>query len=166
MHNGTMIRDPFPDSPELYLQVLAAMALMRASQRLGMWPYALLALPGTIAHEFAHYLVARVLGAPASFPSLLPERSEHGWRLGSVAFRAGWLRSVPIVLAPFLLLPLALAWAIAFLPTATWPLRLLHLWLVAALAYAAFPSRADWRIALPALAIAALVALIIFLLAR
>ena len=128
-----------------------------------MWPYALLALPGTVAHEFAHFLVALVLGASPSFPSLLPERSERGWRLGSVAFRAGLLRSVPIVLAPLALLPIALAWAVVFLPTATWPMRLLHLWLIAALAYASLPSRADLRIALPAFAIAAAVLLVILL---
>ena len=147
-------------------QVAGALVLLRASTRLGMWPYALLALPGTLAHELSHYAVALVLGASPSFPSLLPARSEHGWRLGSVAVRAGWLRSVPIVLAPLLLLPVALAWAIAFLPTAAWPMRLLHLWLIAALAYAALPSRADWRIALPALSVFALAAVLMFLLGR
>lgn len=137
------------------LQLAAVFALLRASTRLGMWPYALLAMPGTLAHELSHYSIALVLGASPSFPSLLPERSERGWRLGSVAFRAGLLRSVPIVLAPLLLLPLALAWAATFLPAAPWPLRLLHLWLVAALLSAGLPSRADLRIALPALAILA-----------
>lgn len=149
-----------------WAQLATAFVLLRASTRLGMWPYAVLALPGTLAHELAHYLVALALGASPSFPSLLPERSERGWRLGSVAFRAGLLRSVPIVLAPIALLPLALAWAVAFLPTAPWPLRLLHLWLVAALAYASLPSRADLRIALPAFAIAAVAALVAFLLLR
>jgi hypothetical protein len=147
-------------------QLAGMLVALRASTRLGMWPYALLALPGTLAHELSHYTVALALGASPAFPSLLPERSERGWRLGSVSFRAGLLRSLPIVLAPLVLLPLALAWAIAFLPTASWPLRLLHLWLVAALAYASLPSRADLRIALPALTIVALAGLAVFLLGR
>ena len=146
-------------------QLAGMLVLLRASTHLGMWSYALLALPGTVAHEFAHFLVALVLGASPSFPSLLPQRSERGWRLGSVSFRAGLLRSVPIVLAPLALLPIALACAVVFLPTAPWPLRLLHLWLVAALAYASLPSRADLRIALPAFALAG-AALIAFLLLR
>ena len=148
-----------------YIQLGVVFLLLRASMRLGMWPYALLALPGTVAHELSHYTVALLLGASPSFPSLLPERSERGWRLGSVAFRAGLLRSVPIVLAPLALLPIALAWAVVFLPAAPWPMRLLHLWLISALAYASLPSRADLRIALPAVAIAA-VALLAFLLLR
>ena len=44
-------------------------------------------------------LVALLLFAKPQFPSLIPQRMEHGWRLGSVAFRAGWLRSLPIFLA-------------------------------------------------------------------
>lgn len=146
-------------------QLAGMLVLLRASTHLGMWSYALLALPGTVAHELAHFVVALLLGASPSFPSLLPQRSERGWRLGSVAFRAGLLRSVPIVLAPLALLPIALAWAVAVLPTAPWPVRLLHLWLIAALAYASLPSRADLRIALPAFALAAAV-LFAFLLLR
>lgn len=125
-----------------------------------MWTYALLALPGTFAHESAHFLVALVLGAQPQFPSLIPQRSEHGWRLGSVRFRAGLLRSLPIVLAPLLLLPLGLAWALYFFaPAGTWPLQMFHLWLVASLLTASLPSSADLRIALPALGLALIAAL-------
>lgn len=135
------------------LLVLGALLLLRASSRLGMWPYALLALPGTIAHEFAHWLVALVLGARPRFPALLPQRTPHGWRLGSVTFRAGMFRAVPIVLAPLLLFPLAWWWTLAFVAPADWPLRALHAWLAATFLSASLPSSADWRIALPALAI-------------
>jgi hypothetical protein len=146
-------------SPLDYGLVLGAFLLLRISSRLGMWPYALLALPGTLAHELAHYLTALVLFAKPSFPSLLPTRTEHGWRLGSVRFRAGLLRSVPISLAPLMLLPLALVWSAVFLAPATWPWITLHAWLVATFLSACLPSRADFRIALPALALIAAIVL-------
>jgi len=143
-------------SPSDWGMVLGAFVLIRASSLLGMWPYALIALPGTLAHELAHFLFALVLAAKPSFPSLVPKRSEHGWRLGSVAFRAGIVRSVPIALAPLALLPLALAYGVALLAPATWPLAALHAWIVAALLSACLPSRADFRIAIPALLLVAL----------
>ena len=127
--------------------------LIRLAQRLGRWTYALLALPGTFAHELAHYLVATVLLAKPSFPSLIPQRQEHGWRLGSVAFRAGWLRSLPIALAPFALLPLALWWAVAWMQPALGVMYFVQAWIVAALVSASLPSAADFRIALPALGV-------------
>jgi hypothetical protein len=138
--------------------VFAAFVLIRASSLLGMWAYALLALPGTLAHELAHFLVALALAAKPSFPSLVPKRSEHGWRLGSVSFRAGLLRSVPIALAPIALLPLALAYGVTFMAPAAWPLAVLHAWIMAALFSACLPSRADFRIAIPALLLAVLAA--------
>lgn len=138
--------------------VLGAFVLIRASSLLGMWAYALIALPGTLAHELAHFLVALVLAAKPSFPSLAPRRSEHGWRLGSVTFRAGLIRSVPIALAPIVLLPLALFYGVTFLASAACPLSLLHAWIMAALLSACLPSRADFRIAIPALLLASLAA--------
>jgi hypothetical protein len=143
---------PWP-TPEALLPVAIAFALIRLSGRFGMWAYALAALPGTMAHEFAHWLVALVLGAQPQFPRLLPERTVHGWRLGSVRFRPGMFRAVPIVLAPFALLPLAWWWTLAFVTPADWPWRALHAWIAASLLSASLPSRADFRIALPALAI-------------
>src|SRR5215468_7831197 len=93
-------------SPVDVVSVLAALAIIALSKRSGMWFYAIAALPGTLAHESAHFLVALLLGARPAFPSLVPVRSERGWRLGSVSFRAGKLRAGPIALAPFALLPL------------------------------------------------------------
>jgi hypothetical protein len=143
-------------SPSDWALAAGAFVLIRASSRLGMWPYALIAFPGTLAHELAHYLVAKLLAAKPSFPSLVPQRSEHGWRLGSVGFRAGWLRSVPIALAPLALLPLGLVYGVLFLAPASWPMTALHAWIMAALLSASLPSRADFRIAIPALLVAAL----------
>ena len=159
MHNMRMIRDVFPESPEFYLPVIAALVLMRLSHRLGMWPYAMLALPGTIAHEFAHYLVALVLRASPSFPTLLPQSTAHGWRLGSVTFRAGFVRALPIALAPTVLLPLALWWMATFMAPTTGGVHYLHAWVAAALVSASLPSSADFKLALPALAVIAVAAL-------
>jgi hypothetical protein len=136
--------------------VLGLLLLIRLASRLGMWTYALLALPGTLAHELAHYLVALLLLAKPQFPSLIPQRMEHGWRMGSVAFRAGWLRSLPIALAPFALLPLALWWAVTWMQPAVGVVYFVQAWIVAALVSASLPSAADFRIALPALGLVAL----------
>lgn len=133
--------------------VLVTMLLIRMCRHAGMWIYALIALPGTFAHELAHYIVAWVLAARPSFPSLVPVRSARGWRLGSVAFRVGRLRAMPIALAPLVLAPLALWWAAALLHPASWPLYGLHVWIVAALLSASLPSATDLKLALPALAI-------------
>jgi hypothetical protein len=144
----------------------AALALIRACHRLGMWPYALIALPGTLAHELAHYLTALLLFAKPAFPSLVPQRTSHGWRLGSVTFRAGIFRAVPIALAPLLLAPLALAWAAGLMAPASGAVYFLHAWVVGALVSACLPSSADFRIAVPALVVIGAVAGLLWLVAR
>lgn len=146
--------------------VCVAFVLIRASSLFGMWAYALIALPGTLAHELAHFLTALALAAKPSFPSLIPKRSGYGWRLGSVGFRAGIVRSVPIALAPLALFPLALVYGVMFLAPAAWPLVCLHAWIMAALLSAALPSRADFRIAVPALLLAAAAAALAWYLLR
>ena len=146
-------------SPADLWLVAGSLLLLRASSRLGMWPYALLAMPGTLAHELAHYLVALVLLAKPSFPSLIPQRTLHGWRLGSVTFRAGVVRALPIALAPFALLPLALWWGATWMAPSAGALTFVHAWIVAALVSASLPSSADFKIALPALAVLAVAAL-------
>src|SRR5690349_19261760 len=80
--------------------VLGAMLIIRACRHAGIWIYAMVALPGTLAHELAHFVVAFVLGAQPSLPSVRPIRTERGWRLGSVTFRVGYARALPIALAP------------------------------------------------------------------
>jgi len=141
------------------LIVLAMLAIMRLASRLGMWAYAAIALPGTFAHEMAHYLVALLLFAKPDFPSLVPQRTLHGWRLGSVTFRAGIARALPIALAPFALMPLALWWAATLMAPAEGALYFMHAWIVAALVSASLPSSADFKLALPALAVLAVAAL-------
>jgi hypothetical protein len=141
--------------------ILVAMLIIRVSRYAGMWIYALMALPGTVAHELAHFIVAWILGAQPSFPALVPTRTQHGWQLGSVAFRVGHVRAVPIALAPLVLAPLALWWAGWFLHGATLPLYGLHIWMIAALLTASLPSKTDVKLALPALTILLVVGLVL-----
>lgn len=136
--------------------IAALMLAQRASMRIGIWPYALLALPGTFAHELAHYLVALLLRAQPRFPRLWPERDGHRWRLGSVSFIAPWWRAMPIAIAPIALLPLSLWWASTLTSPSAGIGFWLHAWIAASLAAASLPSRTDLRLALPALAVIAL----------
>jgi hypothetical protein len=130
--------------------------------RLGMWAYCLLVLPGTLAHELTHWGVALLLRARPSLPSLIPSRTSDGWRLGSVTFHAGPLRAVPIAVAPLVLAPLSLIWASSVLPGAEVDSQyLLHAWGASTALGAAMPSRQDWRLAAPALGLAA-VALVLW----
>lgn len=112
--------------------------------------YALLALPGTFLHELSHWLVAGLLGGQPSSLSIVPVRTERGWRLGSVGIRrVRWFNALPIGCAPLLLAPLAL---IAVDQAARW--RVDHwahwagLYVAAAAGIACLPSLADWKIVL------------------
>jgi len=63
-------------------------------------------LPGTIAHEFMHFIVGVIFNAkPVGF-SLIPKKTEGGYTLGSVYFsNINLLNAVPVSMAPFLLIP-------------------------------------------------------------
>jgi hypothetical protein len=144
--------------------VLAILLAEQVAARLGMWWYALATMPGTIAHESAHYVVALALNARPDLPRILPQETEHGWRMGSVTFRAGLWRALPIALAPFALAPLSLWYAAHFLPGAPhvgW--FALHAWVSGTMLSASLPSRADWRLALPALAFLGLTFVLLWL---
>ncbi len=83
---------------------LVAIQLARRSALL----HALLVLPGTLLHELAHWIIATLLGGQPTSLSVVPGRTEHGWRLGSVGIaRVRWFNALPIGLAPLLLAPIA-----------------------------------------------------------
>jgi hypothetical protein len=141
-----------------WLAVVAVLAMQRVARRFGLWAYAAFALPGTLAHELAHYVVALLLAADPRLPRLWPQRVEQGWRLGSVAFRAPWWRAGPIAMAPLLLMPASLAWVMTFLADARGGWLALHAWVAGTLLSAALPSRTDLRIAARFLALVVVVA--------
>lgn len=164
----------FPDlSPRLAdvpIQAWAAVAgvvlLQRLLRRAGLWAYALFALPGTAAHELAHWLVAGLTGARPGRPRLWPVRDGGTWRLGSVAFQPAWWRTAPIAMAPLLLLPLAVAWTVHFVAPADGAALALHAWVAGTLAGAALPSRTDLRLAAPGLSVIALLVALAFAVSR
>ena len=113
-----------------------------------MWRVALLSLPGTFAHELAHFLVGLVLRARPHGFSIWPRQDGRGWRLGSVSFgNIGLLNGAWVALAPLLLLPLAWLCLIhVLLPLwadRQWGWWLLAGYLTATALFAALPSFQD-----------------------
>jgi hypothetical protein len=134
------------------IAIVAALAGVGASKRMGLWAYAILSLPGTFAHELAHFIVAGLLFARPSALTVVPLKTDRGWRLGAVTFRAGPIRALPIALAPIALLPAAGLWAYRFLmgqPVDVW--YVINVWIVSTLLAQCLPSVVDLRLAAPGL---------------
>lgn len=108
----------------------------------------LLLLPGTAAHELAHYFVALALrGAPRA-PDLVPRReSAQHWRMGEVRFEPALVRTAAVALAPLYLVPLA-AWGFWQLAPG-WPASAQGAagYAFGLCAWAVWPSRTDWALA-------------------
>ena len=127
--------------------VAVSLVLLHLSRR---WVllYALLAWPGTLLHELSHWLVALVLGGQPASLSIVPVRTERGWRLGAVGIRRvrGW-NALPIGCAPLLLAPLAV---FAFVharrvDASSWVHGAL-LYVATSAAVSCLPSLADWKL--------------------
>lgn len=107
-----------------------------------------LAWPGTVIHEFMHWIVGLVLLANPSKFSVIPKPpTDEGQVLGYVRFEnVGWWNSLPIGLAPLISVPVALymAGTMHFAWTVT---SVLGIWILASAIAQAWPSRQDWRIA-------------------
>ena len=125
-------------------------ALLRAV-RASMWRVALLALPGTVAHELAHLVVGYLLRARPDGFSVWPRARGNAWMLGAVSFRnVGLLNGALVALAPLLLLPVAwLSLIQVLLPLWTkdlWGWWLLAGYLTATALFAALPSIQDIKL--------------------
>jgi len=125
-------------------------ALLRGARR-SMWRVALLALPGTFAHELLHFVVGLLLQAEPHGLSVWPRRDGHAWVLGAVSFRnIGLLNGAWVALAPVLLLPVAwLSLIHVLLPLwvmGQWGWWLLAGYLTATALFAALPSIQDIRL--------------------
>lgn len=120
------------------------------SARGSMWGLALLALPGTVAHELSHLVVGFLLMAqPVGF-SVWPKGSGRNWMLGSVTFRRiNMFNGGAVALAPLLFLPLAWYGLIRLAA----PLWVHHQWgwwfgagyLISTILFAAIPSLQDLK---------------------
>jgi len=130
--------------------VLIFYALLRGARN-SMWRIALLSLPGTIAHELAHFVVGAVLLAKPRGFSIWPTAQGRTWRLGSVSFgNIGLLNGALVALAPLLLLPIAwLCLVHVLLPLWNdnqWGWWLLAGYLAATALFAALPSFQDIKL--------------------
>ncbi len=142
-----------PNTDHFLIGAVLAFDLV-AAPRLGMWMYSLFSLPGTVAHELCHWLAALVLGAKPKFPNIIPKRDGDAWRLGSVQFVPNLLTVIPIALAPCLLLPLGIWYAVFVMTSAMGWWYLAHVWIASTFLVASLPSRQDWKVAMPAIACA------------
>lgn len=136
------------------LAILAVVAISKLAQWWGMLPYAIFALPGTALHEAAHWITAKALFASPTFPSLIPNRTEGYWRLGSVNCAATWLNVVPIAMAPFALIPLSFIYAAYVMHQQQGWSYALSAWITGTALQAGFPSSQDWKVAAPVLCVA------------
>jgi hypothetical protein len=113
------------------------------------WLFILCVLPGTIAHELAHWTMAKLCGGQPQPPSFRPFTEGRRWTLGHVVIRnPRWYNLPQIALAPLLLLPLAaLAYRhwLRFYPLSDWR-HWLGLYLVAVLLRSALPSPEDMHL--------------------
>jgi hypothetical protein len=130
--------------------VLIFYALLRGLRN-SMWRIALLSLPGTIAHELAHFVVGMLLLAKPRGVSIWPKAHGDAWRLGSVSFgNIGLLNGAFVALAPLLLLPIAWLCVVhVLLPLwndSQWGLWLLAGYLAATALFAALPSFQDIKL--------------------
>lgn len=130
-------------------------ALLRGS-RDAMWRIALLSLPGTIAHELAHFIVGFLLHAQPHGFSIWPRARGRAWTLGSVSFRnIGLLNGAFVALAPLLLLPIAWLCLIHVLVPlwieGQWGWWLLAGYLAATALFAALPSFQDIKLGGPSI---------------
>lgn len=135
-----------------YLCPAAMIALLLARWGRANLAFALVALPGTIAHELLHFIVGFLTLARPVRLSLWPHRAADGsYVFGAVVFaNVRWWNAAPASLAPLL--------GFAIAPVVAW-LRVRHgfhpsawdamLWLcLAQLLMAAWPSSVDWRLSL------------------
>lgn len=94
-------------------QILTLFWLLTNSERAAYYTYAILLLPGTVVHEVSHWLVARLLGVPASRPSIRPQVRGDNVVLGYVQvaqtdpIRQSLIGAAPIVVGSVLIVWIA-----------------------------------------------------------
>jgi hypothetical protein len=131
----------------LVFLIAAGLTFVVAHSIRASWTLFAFVMPGTIAHELAHYLTAILtLSHPAPI-SLLPERMGQSWVLGSVVFKAGWFSGGVVALAPLYLLPLCAWWLYDLGADSSLGTAAGCGYLAALCLQGAWPSPQDWRVA-------------------
>ena len=147
------------------LMALVTLALVHCS--LHPTVFALVAWPGTLAHEFAHWTLGALLGGKPESMTLWPKSMGNGrWQLGGVSFTnlkwwsAPWTAMAPMLLAP-LSLVLAYTWAYPYWVRGDLLAAAVSLYVCATILQASWPSAKDFEVALPGLVvIGAIVAIV------
>lgn len=102
--------------------------------------------PGTLLHEFAHYLVAHLMGGRPEPMDLVPRKENNRWTLGSVSFYPNWKNGAFVALAPLSLFPLGVVfWQLGLSEELGWQFS--YAYLAGCCLISALPSREDWMIA-------------------
>lgn len=133
--------------------ILAAIVLLLRWAQMGIGLFALIAWPGTVAHEACHAAVGLILGAKPRGFTVWPTRIGGGrWRLGSVSFaNITWWNAAPTALAPLLLAPAAVwllrTWALDGFFTDGPVYGAGRAFMCAILLQAAWPSLQDFKVA-------------------
>lgn len=83
-----------------------------------------------------------------------------------MTFNAGMLRAVPIAMAPLALLPLGLYWTSEWLSSSSGWSFWVHAWAAATILNGSLPSRADFKLTLPALLLAVALSAGVFVLSK
>jgi len=131
--------------------LIVAVAVLLRLVRRSIWQFALVTLPGTIAHEGAHLIVGMFLGANPSKVTLWPKRVGKYWQLGAVTFGdINLANGMFVTMAPLMLLPLSYAiFANEMLELwsgGQWGWWLLTGYLTGNILFAAMPSAGDFRL--------------------
>ena len=149
---------------EAYGMYVALFLLTAGLVRCSLHPtvFALIAWPGTVAHELSHYAIGMILGGKPSSMTLMPKALGGGrWQLGSVSFNnLKWWSAPWTALAPMLLAPLSLVltqlWVFPIWLSGDVGSAAIALYVCATLLQASWPSSTDFEVAFPGLAVIAL----------
>ena len=157
-----------PEGAYFLLGGLVVFTVMLVRSSMHPTVFALVAWPGTLAHELAHVLVGLLLGAKPCEFSLFPKNMGNGrWQLGSVGFsnmtwwNGPWTAMAPMLLAPLAIL-LTVEWAYPALAGGDLGGALVRLLLCALFMQAAWPSSTDFRVAAPGLFILGLIGVVLY----
>lgn len=133
----------------LILMAVGLVHLKQYTYRSMFWA-AVINIPGTLLHEFMHFIVGLLLNArPCNF-TIFPQRCAEGYVMGSVGFRnVTFYNALPAALAPILLLPIGFYVNRYLLPELEPTLVncILYVLLQTVIIENAMPSRTDFKVA-------------------